>query len=200
MKKILQLNCSILGNDSVSQSLNDYTVNMLKSKGDYHVNTIDVTQLPHLTAEALGALSTKEALKDEKLQSILDTSNNLIEELRNADIVVIGVPMYNFHISSQLKSFFDLVMRSGLTFKYTENGPVGLLEDKRIYMLNAYGDTYTANNEDFITPYLNRVFKFIGISDTKYFYAEGLNLNSGENKKNIISATKQAIKDFISAN
>lgn len=199
MKKILQLNCSILGDYSVSQNLSDYTVQMLKNTSEYSVSTIDVTQLPHLTGEALGALSAEEALEDEKQQAVLNMSNNLIEELKSADIVVVGVPMYNFHISSQLKSFFDFITRINITFKYTEKGPIGLLENKPIYMLNSYGGECTLNNEDFITPYLKKVFQFIGISDTKFFYAEGLNLNNGENKENIISVTKQTIKDCIVA-
>jgi len=197
MKKILQLNCSILGDYSVSKRLSDYTIKMLKHGEDFSVNTIDVTSLPHLNADGLTAFSSPDDAQATEFQHLLDLSNQMINELKNADIVVIGVPMYNFHIPSQLKSFFDFVMRKDITFKYTEKGPVGLLDDKKVYLLTASGGVYLATGDDLITGYLKKALQFIGITDTHFFYAEGLDLDQGENKEEIITNTQQQIKEHF---
>lgn len=195
MKKILQLKSSILGEYSASQALSDYTIELLNAENQYQVETIDVTELPHLTGANLGAISSAEEPQDEAGKSIYNKANMLIESFKNADVLVIGVPMYNFHVPSQLKSFFDYVARAGVTFKYTETGPVGLLEDKPVYLLHTYGGAY--GEDDLITPYMNRMLGFMGLTDTHSFYAEALNFNDGADKDNILAATKEKIKDAL---
>ncbi|HKX55222.1 MAG TPA: NAD(P)H-dependent oxidoreductase, partial [Xanthomonadales bacterium] len=101
-------------------------------------------------------------------------SDALIEELRQADVVVIGLPMYNFGIPSTLKSWIDHVARVGHTFKYTETGPVGLLQDRPVYLFAARGGLYHGTPRDTQSAYMTHFLNFIGIRNIEFVYAEGL--------------------------
>ena len=192
MKKILQLHSSILGEYSVSNTLSDYATELMKKEDEYQTQIIDLTSLPHLTSDVLNVFSSETPNNEDPN---LQKSNELIEAVKTADVINIAVPMYNFHIPSQLKSFFDFIARAGITFKYTEQGPIGLLDSKPVYLFCSYGSSY--GDSDLITMYLKRILDFLGLSETHFFYAEGLALFDGVNKEMIIEETKKDISKFL---
>lgn len=197
MKKILQINSSILGDQSASKILSDYTVDALKSNEDIQLISRNCLGIPHLDEQSLIAFSGQGSNISEGHKKLLDLSDVLISELVEADALVIGVPMYNFGIPSQLKSFFDFICRVGITFKYTESGSVGLLSNKKVYILNTRGGIYHSLGQDFITPYLKQIFQFIGITDLNFIYAEGLNMDNGASKDKFIEDAKLHIDKLI---
>ena len=103
-------------------------------------------------------------------------------ELASADAVVIGVPLYNFGVPSTLKAYFDQLARAGVTFKYTETGPVGLLADKPVYFIAARGGFHAGKDSDSQTAFLNSFFNFLGIHSIHYIYAEGLSITDAKDK------------------
>lgn len=113
---------------------------------------------------------------------MVDFSDALIAELRQADTVVIGLPMYNFGVPSTLKAYFDHIARSGVTFQYTAEGPKGLLTGKKAYILAARGGRYAGTAKDSQTTYVRDFLGFIGITEVEFVYAEGLNM--GDDSKN----------------
>ena len=104
-------------------------------------------------------------------------SDNLIDELKQADVIVLGLPMYNFGVPSQLKAYFDHIARVGITFKYTDKGPVGLLTGKKAYVFAARGGLYVGTPLDTQTSYVRDFLRFLGIADVEFVYAEGLNIS-----------------------
>ncbi len=198
MKKILQINSSILGDQSASEILSDYTVETLKRNNDIQLITRNCLGIPHLDGQSLIAFSGQGSNISEGHKKLLDLSDVMISEIVDADTIVIGVPMYNFGIPSQLKSFFDFICRVGITFKYTESGSVGLLSNKKVYILNTRGGIYHSLGQDFITPYLKQIFQFIGITDLNFVYAEGLNMDNGSSKEKFIEDAKLNIEKLIS--
>ncbi|MFP8966224.1 FMN-dependent NADH-azoreductase [Pokkaliibacter sp. CJK22405] len=180
MAKVLALYSSLMGDNGNSTAL----VNEFLKKFD----ASDVTKrdlvndaLPHLTLSEMGAWMTPADQHTDEQKALAAISNNLIEELKAHDTVVVGMPMYNFGIPSQFKAYIDRIARAGITFKYTETGPVGLLEGKKVYVLCARGGIYAGTPNDSQTPYLKSFFGFIGLTDVEFVYAEGLNM--GEESK-----------------
>ena len=114
-------------------------------------------------------------------RAILSTSNSLVEELQRNDVIVLSVPIYNFSIPAALKLWVDQVARAGLTFRYTENGPIGLLEGKKAVILVASGGTQVGSEIDFATPYPKHVLGFLGIHDVEVVAADQL-MASGPEK------------------
>ena len=100
----------------------------------------------------------------------------LIAQVQAADVIVIGAPMYNFGITVQLKSWFDAIARANVTFKYTENGPVGLLTGKKVYVGLSRGGLHRDSANDSQVPYLNTMFGFLGLTDVQYVYSEGMGM------------------------
>mgnify|MGYP001579417933 FL=1 len=114
--------------------------------------------------------------RNEIEQQALERSNQLTDELVEADVLVLAAPMYNFAIPSTLKAWLDHVLRAGVTFKYGETGPQGLLTGKRAYVLTARGGIYAGSSLDHQEPYLRQVLGFVGIHDVTFIHAEGLNM------------------------
>ncbi|HTH74911.1 MAG TPA: NAD(P)H-dependent oxidoreductase [Trinickia sp.] len=132
--------------------------------------------LPHLDDAVLGAFFTPAEQRSPGQAAIVARSDALIEELQAADVVIIGAPMYNFGISSQLKTYFDWIARAGVTFRYTANGPEGLVKGKKAYVVSARGGKYAGTSHDSQTPHIKSFLGLIGITDVEFIYAEGLNL------------------------
>lgn len=197
MKNVLQINSTILGEHSVSRSLSDYAANKLRQQHEATVTVRETEGLPHLTGQTLAALSNNSDALDSKGRALVDLSNTLIEELQAADAVILGTPTYNFFIPSQLKSYFDFVSRAGVTFKYTQSGPVGLLDDKKVYVINASGGVYQATGEDTVGPYIKTILKFIGLQDVHFVHAEGLALDQGANRNNILWQAKERLSKLL---
>ena len=191
MKNILVITASIFGQNGQSSRLVDRTLDQLRTThGELAVTHRDLSAepVPHLDAARFGAFLSREENRQGEQQQVIDYSDLLIREVTNADIIVMGVPMYNFGVPSVLKAYFDHIARAGITFRYTENGPVGLLEDRPVYVLAARGGLYAGTPQDSQTPFVRSFLGFLGLKDVHFVYAEGLNM--GEERKE--SALKQA--------
>jgi len=184
MKNILVITASIFGQDGQSSRLVDQTLDQIRQTyGDIQATYRDLSAepVPHLDAERFGAFLTSADDRDGSQQGIVDYSDLLISEVVDADVIVMGVPMYNFGVPSVLKAYFDHIARAGITFRYTANGPVGLLEDRPVYILAARGGLYAGTPNDTQTPFIRSFLGFIGLKDVRFVYAEGLNM--GDNQK-----------------
>lgn len=126
----------------------------------------------------------------------MDYSDILIKEIREADILVFGVPMYNFGIPSTLKAYFDHIARAGVTFRYTDQGPEGLIDDRPVYILAARGGLYAGTANDTQTPYLRTFLGFLGLKDLRFIYAEGLNMGEAQ-KAQALSRARQELTSAI---
>ena len=130
--------------------------------------------VPHLDAERFGAFVTKPEQRTAAQHAVVAYSDILIGELKQADVIVIGLPMYNFGVPSQLKAYFDHIARVGVTFRYTEKGPVGLLDGKKVYVFAARGGLYAGTPMDTQSNYVRDFLRFLGMTDVEFVYAEGL--------------------------
>ena len=128
--------------------------------------------VPHLTAERFQAFLAKPEARTSEQQAVVDYSDRLIGELRAADTIVIGLPMYNFALPSTLKAYFDHIARAGVTFKYTDKGPVGLLTGKKTYVVVARGGQYGPDHSH--AEYVRDFLAFLGLTDVEFVFAEGL--------------------------
>lgn len=176
---ILQINASIRGAASHSSRLAAEAVARL---GEIHAgNQVAVRDLganPHpvLDPAALQALFTPAEQRTPEQATRVALDDVLIAELQAADTLVIGMPMYNFTVPAQFKAWLDAICRAQVTFRYTANGPEGLLKDKRAIIVLARGGKYRDQPADTQVPYLRAVLGFVGITDVHFIYAEGLNL------------------------
>ena len=151
------------------------------------VRDLAVDQVPHLDANLLGGWMTPALQQSEAEQAALA----LTDELLAADVLVLAAPMYNFTIPSTLKAWLDHVLRAGVTFKYTETGPQGLLSGKRAFVLTARGGIYAGSGLDHQEPYLRQALAFVGIHDVSFIHAEGLNLGGEFMEKGLSEAKAQ---------
>ncbi|WP_355661197.1 FMN-dependent NADH-azoreductase [Halomonas salifodinae] len=192
--KILVLTSSILGGNS--QALADHLVAEAARRDDLAITRRDLVadDLPHLGLAELGSWQVAAEERTAEQRELAARSDVLIEELRAHDLVVLAVPMYNFGVPSQLKAWFDRVMRAGVTFRYTENGPQGLVEDTRAVLLLARGGQYAGTPMDTQTPHLKAMLGMIGISEVDSIFAEGLNMGHQEEA---LGEAKQAIEQLV---
>ena len=145
--------------------------------------------VPHLTAERFQAFLAKPEARTPEQQAIVDDSDRLIAELRQADTLVIGLPMYNFALPSTLKAYFDHIARAGVTFKYTDKGAVGLLTGKKAYVIVARGGLY--GPQHLHTHYVRDFLAFLGITDVEFVYAEGLAVSPAAKEAALAKARAQ---------
>ena len=168
--KVLHIDSSILAAASVSRQLSQAVIDQLKTKhSDLEVEYLDLNEIniPHLTNAILMGQDEEQSALGEKLLS----------QYLAADVVVVGASMYNFGLSSNLKAWIDRISVAGRTFKYTENGPVGLAGDKTAYILSSRGGIYGDNSPvDFQEGLLKAVFNFTGVTDVQVIRAEGVNM------------------------
>ena len=175
MSKVLVLKSSILADYSQSSLLADHYAASATAKGDtVTVRDLAANPVPVLDGELVGALRPSDAALTERQQQALTLSDQLIAELQAHDIIVIAAPMYNFNISTQLKTYFDLIARAGVTFRYTETGPEGLVVGKKAVVLSTRGGIHKDTPTDLVTPYLALFLGFIGITDVQTILAEGI--------------------------
>lgn len=180
MTNILTLNGSPKTEGSVSRNLIERFVEKWRAQNTANVVARDVgtTPPPHLDEATIGAFYTPEDARSDDQQARIALSDELVGELEVADVIVIGAPMHNFGIPSGLKAWIDLVARVGRTFKYTENGPEGLLTGKKVYVLTARGGNYSedspAHAMDHQAPYLRTVLGFLGLDDVTFIHAHGV--------------------------
>lgn len=177
MSKVLVLKSSILAGYSQSNQLTDYFVDQWAAKhpGDeITVRDLAATPVPVLDGELVGAMRPSDAPLTPRQQEALALSDELINELQAHDVVVIAAPMYNFNIPTQLKNYFDLVARAGVTFRYTAEGPEGLVKGKRAIVVSSRGGIHKDTPTDLLVPYVKLFLGFIGITDVNFVFAEGI--------------------------
>lgn len=173
MKTILQVNASILGNEGQSTRLATEFVRQLDAE-KVIVRDLAKEPVPHLDAERFGAFVARPESRSLKQDALVAYSDGLIDELRQADAIVLGLPMYNFGLPSTLKAYFDHIARAGVTFRYTAKGPVGLLTGKKVYVFATRGGQYEGTPADTQTKYIRDFLAFLGMTDVEFVYAEGL--------------------------
>jgi FMN-dependent NADH-azoreductase len=180
MTTLLQINASIHnGNGQSSQLANQFVATFKDRHPDATILVRDVAAadpVPHLNAERFGAFIAKPEQRSAAQHAIVEYSDQLIRELKEASVIVIGLPMYNFGVPSQLKAYFDHIARAGVTFAYTDQGPKGLLTGKKVYIFAARGGVYAGTPLDTQTSYVRDFLRFLGIVDVEFVYAEGLNM------------------------
>ena len=180
MTTLLQINASINnGNGESSRLANQFVAAFHKRHPKATIVVRDVAAaepVPHLNAERFGAFITKPEQRSAAQQAVVAYSDALINELKQADVIVLGLPMYNFGVPSQLKAYFDHIARIGVTFEYTEKGPVGKLTDKKVYVFAARGGVYEGTPMDTQTSYVRDFLRFLGMTHVEFIYAEGLNM------------------------
>lgn len=194
MKTLLQLNTSLFSEQGQSTRLAQRFVETwrkLNSENSVIVRDLGKDPVPHLTAERFQAFLTPAEERNTEQQAVVAYSDGLIDELRRADVIVLGLPMYNFGVPSTLKAYFDHVARVDVTFRYGENGPVGLLADKPVYVLATRGGAYQGTSKDTQTLYVQDFFNFLGIRDIRFVYAEGLNLGPEQQHASLAEAEAQ---------
>jgi len=175
VKTILQINTSLFGEHGQSSRLAASLVEQLLGPNDRLIQRdLAADPVPHLTAQRFSAFTTAEAERTAEQREVAAYSDRLIDELRAADVVVLGLPMYNFGVPSSLKAYFDHVARAGVTFRYTAQGPQGLLTGKKGYVLATRGGFYRGTSRDSQSSYVRDFFAFLGIDDVEFIYAEGL--------------------------
>jgi len=174
---ILQVNSSARSEGAHSTRLAETIVERLRAGHPAATLVVrDLARDPHpvLDEAALQALFTPPAERSAEQAARVARDDVLIAEIQAADAVVIGVPMYNFGVSAQLKNWIDAIARAKVTFQYTANGPEGLLKGKRVYVALARGGRYRDTPNDSQVPYLKSVLGFLGMADVRFVYAEGL--------------------------
>ena len=191
MSNVLIIESSARQQDSFSRELTQQFISHWKTlhpADRLTVRDLAVNPVPHLDADLLGGWMKPEAQRNAAEQASLQRSNELTDELLAADVLVLAAPMYNFAIPSTLKAWLDHVLRAGLTFKYTETGPQGLLTGKKAYVLTARGGIYAGSTADHQEPYLRQVLAFVGIHDVTFIHAEGMNLGGDFQEKGLNQA------------
>jgi FMN-dependent NADH-azoreductase len=177
MKTLLQINASLFSSNGESSRLADKFVSQWQAanpSGRVIRRDLAADPVPHLTAERFLSFLAKPDERTDAQREIADYSDTLIAELQSADTIVLGLPMYNYGVPSTLKAYFDHVARAGKTFKYTEKGPQGLLEGKKVFVFATRGGLHAGTAADTETTYVRDFLRFIGIGDVEFVYAEGL--------------------------
>ncbi len=189
-RNILHINSSARSEGSVTRSLSQAIVDAV-STADTKIVERDLgrSPLPLLNEAWVAANFTPDEARTEAQTESLALSDALIAEIEAADTIVFGIPVYNFGVPAAFKAWIDLVARARKTFKYTETGPVGLLEGKRALVSVASGGTPSGSEIDFATPYIKHVLGFLGIHDVTIIAADQL-MASGDVK---IAQAQQAI-------
>lgn len=191
--KALVLTSSILGGNS--QTLAEHFATRAAERGlEITRRDLIADELPHLGLAELGSWQVAADERTAEQRELAARSDALIEELRGHDVVVLAVPMYNFGVPSQLKAWFDRVMRAGSTFRYTENGPQGLVEGKRAVLLLARGGQYAGTEMDTQLPHLKSMLGMIGITEVDAVFAEGLSMGMQESA---LAEARQAIEGLV---
>ncbi|AOZ68342.1 FMN-dependent NADH-azoreductase [Rhodobacter xanthinilyticus] len=170
MTKILKIDSSIKGPASVTRKLTDEIVAKLGGT----VTERDTTSIPLIDGTWIGAAYTPKDARTAEQNATLALSDELIAEIKAAEVIVIGAPIYNFGVTGPLKAWIDQICRVGETFQYTEAGPQGLVGAKRVIVAYASGGVPLGSAYDLATAYIKQVLGFIGITDVSFVAAEGV--------------------------
>ncbi|WNL40050.1 NAD(P)H-dependent oxidoreductase [Halomonas sp. PAMB 3232] len=198
--RVLLVTSSILGEHGQSNALAEHFKTQAEAREGVEVSVRDVVKypLPHLALDELGAWQTPVNERSDEQMRLAAISDKMLFELRESDVIVLAVPMYNLGVPSQLKAWFDRVLRAGETFRYTENGPQGLIEGKRAIILAARGGMYAGTEMDSQTPHLKSMLGLMGLTDVNAIYAEGLNMGD-DRRESALKEACQAIDQQVAA-
>ena len=191
--KILQIKTSVFSQNGQSSRLADEFVALLSEQNpgaEVVQRDIAADPVPHLDGARVGAFFAKPEERSAEQRAVIAYSDALIDELRRADVLVLGLPMYNFGVPSQLKAWFDHLARAGETFKYTEKGALGLLTGKKAYVFAARGGVYGDQHSQ--SEFVRQFLGFIGITDVEFVYAEGLAIGPESRNKSLSAAQAQS--------
>jgi FMN-dependent NADH-azoreductase len=195
MTTLLQINASINDHNGQSSQLANQFVAAFRTRIPNAKivlrNVAAAEPVPHLNAERFGAFITKAEERNAEQHAVVAYSDALIDELKKADVIVLGLPMYNFGVPSQLKAYFDHVARAGVTFKYTDKGPVGQLTGKKVYVFAARGGQYVGTPLDTQTSYVRDFLRFLGMADVEFVYAEGLAISPQSKEEGLAKAVAE---------
>ncbi len=188
---ILQINASARREGANSTRVANSIVDRLQSTypaANLTLRDLSIKPHPVLDEAALGALFTPTEKRTSEQAERVALDDELIAEIRAAEVVVLGVPMYNFGVPAQLKNWIDAIARNGVTFRYTEKGPEGLLSGKKVYVGLARGGRYRDSETDSQVPYLKTVLGFLGMTEVHFIYAEGLNMGPEDAQQGFVEA------------
>ena len=182
--KILKINSSIQTEKSVGRKLVDQLASRFTDDENNVIERDLAMGLPLLTQDMVNAFYTPEDDRTDNQKEEIVLSNLLIKEIEDSEIIVMGIPIYNFSVAGSVKAYFDLIARVGVTFKYTDKGPVGLFENKKVYVVITSGGTPFMSDADFASAYIKHFLRFIGITDVNFISADQLMINSEVQIKN----------------
>lgn len=191
MKTLLVIRSSLLLDNSQSNRLADRFVATWQAahpEGRVVVRDLAQNPLPHLDLARVGAFTTPAERRTPEQQALVAQSDELIAELQGADVIALGLPLYNFGIPSTLKAYFDHVARAGVTFRYTASGPEGLVKGKQVYVFTARGGLYQGLPHDTQTPFVRNFLGFLGMTDVRFVHAEGLAMGDEPRSKGLQAA------------
>ena len=200
MTQVLQINASLYSEGGQSSQLARQFVDALREREPaLQLVQRDLARepVPHLDAARFQAFLAKPEERTAEQRDVAAYSDALIGELRDADVLVLGLPMYNFGVPSQLKAYFDHVARAGVTFKYTDKGPVGLLAGKKAYVFATRGGAHAGTPRDTQSAYVRDFLAFLGIADVEFVYAEGLAMGPAPREAALAQA-RAAIQNLAS--
>lgn len=204
MTSVLHIQSSVRNEGSISRQLTGEFLDQWKAThpgAPVVQRDLAENPIPHLNEQTLGAFFTPAEQRTPEQQEIVRLSDSLVAEVFAADVIVIGAPMYNFSISSTLKAWIDHIARAGVTFKYTESGPVGLVQNKKVYVFTSRGGVYSqgpGKAMDFHETYLRGVLGFIGITDITFVHTEGVAMGE-DATRNALKQTRVAIEELAAA-
>jgi FMN-dependent NADH-azoreductase len=204
MSTLLHINSSVRTNGSVSRQLTaEFIDKWQTARPEFRIVERDLASqpVPHISEQTIGAYFTPPEGRSAEQAEAVKLSDELVAELMAADVIVIGAPMYNFSVSSSLKAWIDHIARAGVTFKYTETGPAGLLGGKKVFVFTSRGGVYSegpAKPMDFHETYLRGVLGFVGLNDVTFVHTEGLSLGE-ETTVNAFAKTRHAMDELVTA-
>lgn len=196
---LLQIKSSLFGDDGQSSRLaNEFVAALLERNpgAERVVRDLVADPVPHLDAERFTAFTTPKPSRTAEQHAVVAYSDRLIDELRRTDVLVLGLPMYNFGVPSQLKAWYDHVARAGVTFRYTGKGPEGLLKGKKAYIFAARGGEYAGSGNDWQAQFVRVILGFIGITDVEFVFAEALAINEAR-KQASLAAARGALRKLL---
>ena len=193
---LLRLDASLFSGHGNSSHLTQAFVDAWRARhpdGRVIERDLAADPVPHLDAARIGAFMAPVEKRTPEQAAVVAASDALIDEIKAADTLVLGLPMYNFGLPSQLKAWIDHITRAGVTFRYGANGPEGLVGNRKLYVLAASGGVYRGTPAETATAYITTLFNFIGITDIEFVYAEGLKMGD-EVKARSLQAAQASIE------
>ena len=189
--RVLKINASARIKNSVSRELSDFVIEKLMADNNQLiVMERQLDNLPFVSETMTEAMFTSDQKRTSVMQDSLTTSNMLVAELKSVDVLVIGLPIYNFGIPANLKAYIDQVTRAGETFRFSNDGPIGLIQNIKAFVIISSAGTEMNSAEDFATSYMRFILKFIGITEIHFVDATGLR------QKNINQVKSKFIESF----